>query len=140
MNIQILNPTETLLYAADELKKYITLMSEGYIHPTVTIGSKKPDSKTITLATLGELSLDTSDLSNPFLEDIIDIDVTALEGYIAGSNDRSILMGIYKYLKSAGCRWVRPTRGILPYFARNFTRVPASSTVSLPVRSISSFM
>ena len=108
MNIQILNPTETLLYAADELKKYITLMSEGYIHPTVTIGNKKPDSKTITLATLGELSLDTSDLSDPFLEDIIDIDVTALDGYIAGSNERSILMGVYKFCYSAGCRYIRP--------------------------------
>ena len=57
---------------------------------------------------LDELSLDTSDLSDPFLEDIIDIDVTALEGYIAGSNERSILMGIYKFCYSAGCRYIRP--------------------------------
>ena len=49
MNIQILNPTETLLYAADELKKYITLMSEGYIHPTVTFEKTMTNANTITM-------------------------------------------------------------------------------------------
>ena len=57
MNIQILNPTETLLYAADELKKYITLMSEGYIHPTVTFEKTMTNANTnaVTILILNNL-------------------------------------------------------------------------------------
>jgi hypothetical protein len=43
------------------------------------------------------------------IDDVIDVDIDRLNGYIAGSNERSVLMGVYNYLKSAGCRWVRPT-------------------------------
>ncbi|MBR3942966.1 MAG: DUF4838 domain-containing protein, partial [Clostridia bacterium] len=30
------------------------------------------------------------------------------KGYIAGSNPRSVLFGVYEYLKSCGCRFIRP--------------------------------
>ena len=62
----------------------------------------------IVLGLLEELSLDRSDLLDPFIEDILDVRVENGHGYIAGSNERSILMAVYHYCKSAGCRFVRP--------------------------------
>lgn len=108
MNILISSTHETLLYAAEELKKYIVAMSRGAILPNITVGINDETDRTITLGTLDELSLDTSDINDAFLEDIIDIKVDSLSGYIAGSNHRSILMAVYKFCYFAGCRYIRP--------------------------------
>lgn len=94
-------------YYMSELEKYVKKVTNGEVEVISEYGAKpRPDA--LVLAHLDELSLDTSDLFDPMIEDIIDVNVKNCVGYIAGSNDRSILMGIYKYLKSAGCRWVRP--------------------------------
>ncbi|MBQ4528742.1 MAG: DUF4838 domain-containing protein [Clostridia bacterium] len=97
-------------YFMSELKKYIVQMSRGAIVPKLCFAEalQKDASNSIILALLDELSLETSDLADPFIEDIIDINIENGKGYIAGSNHRSILMGIYKYCTSAGCRFIRP--------------------------------
>ncbi len=111
--IQIL-PTqdqETFQYAAEELKKYITELSRGNLTAQIHYGTAPTlpaASGTIVLGTLEELGLDCSDLTDPVMEDIIDVDITNGTGYIAGSNPRSILMGVYRYCESAGCRYLRP--------------------------------
>ncbi len=94
-------------YYMSELEKYVSKVTNGEVTVVGEFGAK-PRDNALVLCHLDELSLDTSDLSDPMFEDIIDIDVKNGIGHIAGSNDRSILIGIYKYLKSAGCRWVRP--------------------------------
>jgi len=100
-------------YCAQELKKYIIAMSCGNIMPEIQFVDNLPKKieNAIILALLEELNLDQSDLKDPFIEDILDIDVKNLSGYIAGSNARSILMGVYKYCYSAGCRYTRPGEG-----------------------------
>ncbi len=110
MKIITSQKSETREYAALELKKYITKMSRGKITPSIcfTDDLTKEYKNSIVLAELSELSLDTSDLFEPIIEDIIDVDITGLSGYIAGSNGRSILMGVYNFCKSAGCRFIRP--------------------------------
>ncbi len=105
---------ETAEYAAQELKKYILQMSRGEILAEISFAISLPsviEEGTIVLGLLNELSLDQSDLADPFIEDILDIDIKNLTGYIAGSNQRSILMGIYRYCHSAGCRFLRPGEG-----------------------------
>ena len=102
---------QTVAYAAEELKKYILTMSRGKIVPEITYVdfiTKGDYEEGIVLGLLDELSLDVSDLDDAYIEDIIDIDVKSCKGYIAGSNARSILMGVYKYCTSAGCRFLRP--------------------------------
>ncbi len=94
-------------YYMSELEKYVKKVTNGEVEIVSEFG-KAPRENALVLCHLDELSLDTSDLYDPIIEDIIDIDVKNCIGHIAGSNDRSILIGIYKYLKSAGCRWVRP--------------------------------
>ena len=57
-----------------------------------------------------EIELRISDLSveNPVLDDAISIYVKDKKGYIAGSNERSVLIGVYRLLEEWGIRWVRP--------------------------------
>lgn len=44
----------------------------------------------------------------PELDDQYVISVQDCHGVIAGSNDRSVLLGVYHYLKSLGCRFLAP--------------------------------
>ena len=107
MKIVLLQTGETFCYAAEELKKYVTAMSRGAIVPELCRGTAE-DTEGIRLGLLEDLNRDRSDLQDPFIEDIIDVDITGGAGFIAGSNPRSILMGVYKYCHSAGCRFLRP--------------------------------
>lgn len=104
MKITVLRNTETVNYAADELKKYIEMM-DGSISAEITA---ERCNEGITLGLLSDFGLDTSDVNDDMIDDVVDVEIDSLHGYIAGSNERSILFGVYKYLKSAGCRWVRP--------------------------------
>jgi len=111
MQIILTTNHETINYAAAELKKYVTTLSRGSVVPCVLYAEKGEDlskKRGVVLALLDELDLDTGDLKDAFIDDIIDIDVQKGIGYIAGSNPRSVLMGVYKYCTSAGCRFIRP--------------------------------
>ena len=94
-------------YFVSELEKYVNKVSNGELCVECEY-SEKPKENTLMLGLLQDFSLDTSDLSDPFIEDIIDIDVKNGIGHIAGSNERSVLLGIYEYFKKAGCRFLRP--------------------------------
>lgn len=111
MKITVVKRNETLQYATDELKKYVTAMSRGRIDSEIEFVdsfSKESCKEGIVLGTLSDLALDMHDLEDDFIEDIIDVDIKDCKGYIAGSNPRSVLMGVYKYCTSAGCRFLRP--------------------------------
>ena len=103
MKIRILRDTETVRYAAAELKKYLSMVDSD-IEAEICC----EESGEITLGLLSDLKLDNSDVKDAMVDDVVDVKIDSLRGYIAGSNERSILFGVYKYLKSAGCRWVRP--------------------------------
>lgn len=120
MKILTCRTTETVEYAVSELSKYVRLLTNCDIVPEVEYAEQYPTipcPDTIVLGLLDELSLNTEDLKDAFIDDIIDIDIQNGAGYIAGSNDRSILMGVYRYCVSAGCRFVRPGEGgeYIPY-------------------------
>ena len=104
MKIIALRNTETVLYAAQELKKYLEMMDSA-ISAQITVDSSEEGIK---LGLLSDFELDASDVKDAMIDDVVDVKIDTLKGYVAGSNERSILFGVYKYLKSAGCRWVRP--------------------------------
>ena len=109
MRILYTHNAETVVYAAEELKKYIVAMSGGEIAPDilhVTSLEAAPDA--VLLGTLAELGKEDGEAYDPMLDDIIDVEIKGTSGYIAGSNYRSILMGVYKYCTSAGCCFIRP--------------------------------
>nr|MBQ4318099.1 DUF4838 domain-containing protein [Clostridia bacterium] len=102
---------ETLEYAISELSTYIQRMSNNTIIPTAQHKFVMPTENiegTIRLGLLSEFGLSEDGASDPYVDDVIDIDINGLTGYIAGSNIRSILLGVYRFLNSAGARWVRP--------------------------------
>lgn len=112
MKIKILRNSETILYAAQELKKYLKMVDDKIDAEILENDSNAHnDENTVTVGLLSDLGLYDGDLNDPMIEDIIDVNINNLNGYIAGSNERSILMGVYNFFKSAGCRWVRPGEG-----------------------------
>ena len=120
MKIILMQNSQPAQYAAEELAKYLFLI-QGGAYPQVNFQdafSESYDEKsnidsrmaadTIYLGLLKDFGLSTEDVQDPVIEDVIDIHIEQGGGYIAGSNARSILQGVYIYLKSAGCMWVRP--------------------------------
>ncbi len=109
MRILYTHQQETVVYAAEELKKYVIAMSGGKISPDIVHVSAldaAPDA--VLLGTLADFGIENGEVYDPMLDDIIDVDIKGTSGYIAGSNYRSILMGVYKYCVSAGCCFIRP--------------------------------
>lgn len=103
MNIYQSIRGETADYAASELAKYLERITG--IRCEISEGRGEDG---ITLALLGDLGLPCGDVSDAVIDDVIDIDISGHKGYIAGSNARSVLLGVYKYLKTIGCRFIRP--------------------------------
>ena len=48
------------------------------------------------------------EVENTELDDAIAISVKKKSGFIAGSNERSVLIGVYRFLSEWGIGWVRP--------------------------------
>ncbi len=93
-------------FAAEELKKYLRMMMplSGDISITYT-----PDATDgYRLGLLEDFHLDTSDVEDPTLDDIVYIQTDENGGILAGSNPRSVLFAVYRYLKENGCRWLYP--------------------------------
>ncbi len=93
-------------YAAEELKKYLRMMMPrcGEI-----IIERNADAKEgFRLGVMADFGLDTSEADDIELDDILHIDTDAVGGIIAGSNPRSILLAVYRYLTINGCRWLYP--------------------------------
>lgn len=113
MVIRIWSDNQTVVYAAHELQKYLNTMDYKVCTDIITSHSpeKTMSECEIKLGLLEELGLKYDDVTDKVADDVIDIKVTNGSGYIAGSNERSILMGVYKFLKSAGCRFIRPGAG-----------------------------
>ena len=77
---------KTIDYAKNELKKYYKSVT-GCDDVPIRLVVKKE--------------------GNEF-DDLIDINVVKGEGEIKGSNERAVLIGVYKYFYELGCRFIRP--------------------------------
>ena len=80
-------------FAKAELNKYLGLL-----------GIKAE----IKLYLFDELNITDDKIKDATYDDAIEINVNDARGYIAGSNDRSVLIGVYRLLHEWGVRWVRP--------------------------------
>lgn len=90
-------------YATKELAKYIKTICDETAEVLYTRGEKG-----IVLGLFSTLGLSFDGIEDPETEDAYEVKIDGFSGYIAGSNLRSILYGVYEYLKSAGCRFIRP--------------------------------
>ena len=99
------NPTVD--FAAEELKKYLRMMMPDC--GEITIESDEKATTDFRLGLMSDFGIDTSEADDIVLDDIIHIDVDGDgNGIIAGSNPRSVLLAVYRYLDINGCRWLFP--------------------------------
>lgn len=96
-------------FAVQELKKYLKKMDPQLV-VDVLWTDKAEDSyeKVIWVGRDENLAAQVPAVENAALDDAIAIDVQGESGYITGSNDRSVLLAAYRFLKELGCDFVRP--------------------------------
>lgn len=92
MKITSMLNSETVLFAKQELEKHLEKLGVG---------------AEITLGLFDNFGINL-ELEDPYFDDAIAISVKDKKGYIAGSNERSILIGVYRLLEQWGITWVRP--------------------------------
>lgn len=100
-----LRADHVLDFAAEELKKYLRMMMPrcGEIDIRYDPAAKEG----FRLGLLEDFSLDRQ-VDDPVLDDYVFIDTDLDGGILAGSNPRSVLFAVYRYLRLNGCRWLYP--------------------------------
>ena len=93
-------------FAASELKKYLRMMMPEGGNVVINYAPDAVDG--FRLGLMQDFGLDTSDVKDTELDDILYIDCDEKGGIIAGDNPRSVLLAVYEYLKRNGCRWLLP--------------------------------
>ena len=102
---------QTIDYAAKEFKKYLDMVTGTLDYAVVENVEALPTQikeNQIVLGLLEEFGLDATGVEDAELDDLEDVKIVNGSGYIAGSNPRSVLFGVYDYFKAKGCAWSRP--------------------------------
>lgn len=108
-DIVVLNPSETTFFAAQELASGLRQMATPVTSFRVRAGTE-PTTNGISLALADDLRIKGRIAVIPCStsEDAVAVDIRHGQGVITGANERSILIGVYRFLHHLGCRWVRP--------------------------------
>ena len=106
LTINKITSSTTVDFAAEELKKYLRMMmpEAGDIKISYDPCAKGG----FRLGLMQDFGLDTSDVEDTELDDILYANCDTGGGIIAGSNPRSVLLSVYEYLRQNGCRWLLP--------------------------------
>ncbi|MCX7597321.1 MAG: DUF4838 domain-containing protein, partial [Armatimonadetes bacterium] len=123
-------------FAARELSHYLARMTGQAV---VVSREKKhdPSRAALWLGLLKDFG-ETPTVADPRWDDEVLIDVGSDGGVVAGSNPRSILLGVYRYLTELGCRWLWPgKRGeIVPHISGPLPPVRLQETPSYRYRGV----
>ena len=101
--------SKRIAFAVSELARFLKKMD-----PELVIDVLKSDSVKDTYSQMIWVGLDKSfsskvpEVTEPSLDDAVVVDIKDSMGYITGSNERSVLLAVYRFLKELGCDWVRP--------------------------------
>lgn len=105
MKISIIHPNHVLVFAAEELKKYLRMMMPDCPNIDIVFDSRANDG--FRLGLLKDFGL-PCEADDSVLDDVVHIDTTESGGILAGSNPRSVLYAVYRFLRLNGCRWLYP--------------------------------
>lgn len=97
--------TSVIAFAREELSRYLDILG---LRAEIALGL---------LADFGLMA----ELKDPVQDDAVAIRVSSGKGYVAGSNERSVLIGVYRLLEAWGIRWIRP--------GKNGTYYPPNASV-----------
>ncbi|MBQ6874818.1 MAG: DUF4838 domain-containing protein [Lachnospiraceae bacterium] len=105
LQIKKLRADHTVDFAAEELKKYLRMMMPdiGEISISYELGAVNG----FRLGLLEDFSL-LFEGEDAALDDVIHVDTVEDGGILAGSNPRSVLFAVYRFLKQNGCRFLFP--------------------------------
>ena len=105
LQIYKLRDDSVITFASEELKKYLRMMmpEEKVVNITLDPGAKDG----FRLGLLEDFSL-PCEAEDVLVDDVIHIDTGENGGILAGSNPRSVLFAVYRYLKLNGCRFLFP--------------------------------
>ena len=103
--IKKMRDDQTISFAADELKKYLWTMMPDSGNTPISLEPGATDG--FRLGLLEDFGLE-NEAADPNWDDVVHIDTTAEGGILAGSNPRSVLFAVYRFLRLNGCRWFYP--------------------------------
>lgn len=96
-------------FAAEELKKYFRQMNSSYMTDLVPITSEIPlNDNGIWIGMSPEWTALLPKVEDPKYDDAIYIDIKNGKGIITGTNPRSVLIAVYRFLRELGCAFIRP--------------------------------
>ncbi len=121
-NIFISTEQQTIKYAARELAKYLTLITKNDNWQIIKKEEFSKNLNGIWLCTEKEIGK-KFDILDYKQDDAIEINIKNGYGYIAGSNNRSILIGVYKFLEKLGCKFLRPGKDGEKIIHKNFEQL-----------------
>ena len=103
--IHKLRDSNVIDFAAEELKKYLRMMMPQ--ENQITIAADPAATTGFRLGLLEDFGM-PNPAPDPVMDDIVHIDTTQSGGILAGSNPRSVLFAVYRFLKLNGCRFLFP--------------------------------
>ncbi|MBQ8605494.1 MAG: DUF4838 domain-containing protein [Clostridia bacterium] len=103
--INRVNADTVITFASQELKKYLRMLMPRCGDIKINYA---PDSKDgFRLGLMSDFGLEP-DVDDIYLDDVIYVETDEKGGIIAGSNPRSVLQAVYRFLKKQGCNWLFP--------------------------------
>jgi len=105
LTVKKLRADHVIDFAAEELKKYLRMMIPEGGEIDIAYAPEAKDG--FRLGLLEDFGL-PSEAEDPVLDDVIHVDTTTQGGILAGSNPRSVLFAVYRFLRENGCRWLYP--------------------------------
>lgn len=106
--INILSQSETVSFASHELARYLRRITSERLR-VVPVAIYDPQQEGFWLGLPGSFTRGGwPDLSPSEWDDAFALKQTGTQIQIAGTNDRSVLFGVYAYLERLGVRWIRP--------------------------------
>ena len=105
MKIYKVRADHVLDHAASELKKYLRMMMPDGGDVKISLNSEATDGFRLGLLEDFGIPFEGSDAR---LDDVIHVEAGANGGILAGSNPRSVLFAVYRFLRENGCRWLYP--------------------------------
>lgn len=98
------NNSHTVIYAAQELKKYLRMLMPRCGEVLMEYSDNTDG---FCLGLMSDFGIE-SKAQDGFLDDELYIDTDEKGGIIAGNNPRSVLLAVYRYLRFQGCIWLFP--------------------------------